>query len=105
MRRLVPLAALMLAACHPQGSDGYRFADEEFERREPAITVVVHPSLADLRDKAPSAARETGDRELMAWSLIRPTGCEIHIVDPRKEWRPEWLGHEAAHCIWGRWHP
>lgn len=98
-------ACALLAACHSQGSDGYTFADEEFERTDPAITVVVHPSLADLRAKAPATARQTGGRELMAWSAIRANGCEVHVVDPRKAWFPEWIGHETAHCIWGRWHP
>lgn len=105
MRWLCILVPLLLGACQAQGSDGYRFDGAEFERDQPAISIVTHPSLADLRAKAPAAALRNRDRDLMAWSIIRPDGCEVHIVDPAEEWRPEWIGHEVAHCAWGRWHP
>lgn len=96
------LLLLLLAGC--QGSDTYQFERKEFERAEPAITIVTHPTLADLRAKAPAAARQGEGRRLMAWSIIRPDGREVHVVDPAKQWRPEWIGHEVAHCVWGRWH-
>lgn len=103
MRRIVAAASLiLLAGCNRD--DGYQFGGKEFDRTQPAITVVTHPSLADLRANAPPSAIEPG-RDLMGWSIIRANGCEMHIVDPGKAWMPEWLGHEAAHCIWGRWHP
>lgn len=95
---------LLLAGCG-QGSDAYQFERKEFERSQPAITIVTHPSLADLRAKAPASATADKGRELMAWSIIRPTSCEVHIVDPAQKWQPEWIGHEVAHCAWGRWHP
>lgn len=102
MKHMILTATLIaLAGCDRQ--DGYSFDRKEFERSQPAITVVTHPSLADLRAAAPPSAIEPG-RELMGWSVIRPGGCEMHVVDPAKRWMPEWLGHEAAHCIWGRWH-
>lgn len=93
---------LLLAGC--QGSDAHQFERKEFDRTGGAIKIVTHPTLADLRAKAPEAARQGEARTLMAWSIIRPDGCEVHIVDPAKEWRPEWIGHEVAHCAWGRWH-
>lgn len=104
MKRLLIIATFTLAACQSQGSDAYRFERKEFDRSQPAITIVTHPTLTDLRASAPAAAKADTDRDLMAWSIIRPTGCEVHIVDPAKEWRPEWIGHEVAHCAWGRWH-
>ena len=68
MRRALILAAMVtLTACDRQ--DGYRFERKEFERTQPAITVVTHPSLADLRAKAPASAIEPG-RDLMGWSII-----------------------------------
>jgi len=103
MRRAAILFALALAGCG-QGSDAYSFDRKEFERTRPAITIVTHPSLADLRAQAPVAAKVEGGRELMGWSIIRPDECEVHVVDPAKDWRPEWIGHEVAHCAWGRWH-
>lgn len=97
------LLLFLLASC--QGSDAHQFDRKEFERLQPAITIVTHPTLADLRAKARVAAQQGEGRSLMAWSIIRPTSCEVHIVDPAKQWRPEWIGHEVAHCAWGRWHP
>ncbi len=103
MRRAAICLSLLFAGCG-QGNDGYRFERKEFERSQPAITIVKHRSLADLRAAAPAAAKADENRDLMAWSIIRRDGCEVHIVDPAKEWRPEWIGHEVAHCAWGRWH-
>ena len=103
MKRALAFAALLVAGCDGSAPDGYRFKGKEFERAAPGITVVVHPSAEDLRAKAPAAARSE-DRLLMAWSVITPTGCEMHVVDPAKSYQPQWIGHEAAHCIWGRWH-
>ena len=28
----------------------------------------------------------------------------MFIKDPEWQWEPELLGHEVAHCIWGRYH-
>lgn len=105
MNKMIAVAvALLLAGCAQQGADGYQFDDMEFERPAPNITVVTHPSLAMLRAEAPEGAVEQG-RNLYAWSYISRDACEIHVVDPRVAYQPEWIGHEAAHCIWGRWHP
>jgi hypothetical protein len=103
MRRAAFLALLLLASCG-EGSDAHKFERKEFDRPQPAITIVTHPTLADLRAKAPASATADKGRELQAWSIIRPTSCEVHVVDPAKQWRPEWIGHEVAHCAWGRWH-
>ncbi|SKB62105.1 hypothetical protein [Sphingopyxis flava] len=101
MRSLALLAAVLLAGCGP--ADGYQFERKEFERAAPNITVVTHPSLKALRDAAPASAKE-GAAELQAWSAITSRGCEMHIVDPTQSYQPEWIGHEAAHCVYGRWH-
>jgi hypothetical protein len=102
MKAAVIAAALLLTGC--DGSDGYKFERKEFDRPQPAITIVTHPTIADLRTAAPAAAKVEG-RELMAWSIIRPTGCEVHVVDPLRSYQPQWIGHEVAHCVCGRWHP
>lgn len=104
MRQIACLCALALAVAGCERTDGYKFERKEFDRSGPNITIVTHPSLADLRAKAPPSAQTDPNRKLMAWSIIRPTGCEMHIVDPSVSYQPEWIGHEAAHCVWGRWH-
>ena len=102
MRALALAAVLLLAGCN-QSPDGYRFESAEWERTQPNITVVAHPSLAALRAAAPAEARVEG-RDLMAWSRITREGCEMHVVDPSASYQPQWIGHEVAHCVWGRWH-
>lgn len=105
-RRVLSIAAAaVLASCGGSGdaADGYQFGAKEFDRGRPNITVIMHPTLTDLRAKAPASAKR-GERKLMAWGIIRPDGCEIHIVDPAVSYQPEWIGHEVAHCAWGRWH-
>lgn len=101
IRALIP--ALLLAGCG-EAADGYQFEGKEFERPRPGIEIVTHRSVAELRAAAPASAQAEG-RELMAWAVIRPDGCTVHVVDPSAAWKPEWLGHEVAHCVWGRWHP
>lgn len=97
-------AAVLILLNGCDAPDGYSFEHKEFERKQPAITIVTHPRVADLRSMAPPAARAEQGAELMAWSIIRKEGCEVHVVDPAKSYQPEWIGHEVAHCIWGRFH-
>ena len=97
--KISPLLILLLSGCG--SSDGYEFQTKEFERLEPSVSFVVHPSTEDLRRAGPSVGE---DRELMAWAKIKDGGCEVHIVDPQVSYRPEWVGHEVIHCIYGRWH-
>lgn len=105
MKRAAALLALLLAGCDAGSADGYRFERKEWERAPSTVTIVTHPTLAHLRAAAPPDAVAGEGRENMAWSVIRGAQCEVHIVDPGKDWMPEWLGHEVAHCAWGRWHP
>ena len=100
--KLLPLLSCILLASCGQPADGHRFERKEFERTRPNISIVLHASLADLRAKAPAAARKP---HLKAWSIIRADSCEVHLVDPVVAYEPQWLGHEVTHCVWGRFHP
>lgn len=105
MRRA--LLSIMVAAgkagCN-QSPDGYTFEDKRTDFDTVAMTVVEHPSIYDLRKSAPAEALRANEK-LMAWSKLRGATCEIHVVDPEVKWSSTWLGHEAAHCVWGEWHP
>ena len=62
---------------------------------------------SELVAAAPAATRKAvaaEGRDLMAWSVLRPSGCEVHIVDPAVKYAPEWIGHEIVHCVYGRFH-
>lgn len=95
-----------LTSCEQRSSDDYRFDRKEYDRSTVHLTVVEHPSLADLQREAKVEGADVGDRELMAFGKVEKvgTGCTIHIVDPAVRYAPEWVGHEVVHCIHGRWH-
>jgi hypothetical protein len=103
MRHSLSLAALLLTACHQEGADGYSFDHKEYDQHQVTVTIIQHPSLADLRRRAPEATEQVRD-QLAAWSVLHGDRCEVHVVDPTVSWQPEWIGHEVAHCAWGRWH-
>jgi hypothetical protein len=100
MRWVLIFAGLLLSSCNPVASDGYVFEKKEFDRKQFATVIVVHPSLKELRESGP---RVEG-RDLMAYGILSKGKCEIHIVDPEVSYEPKWMGHELAHCIYGRWH-
>lgn len=104
MRALLIAAALMLGGCGGEASDSHRFERKTFERTQPGVTIVVHRTVDELRRAAPKRTVDAGKVDLMAWAVIRDGGCEVHVVDPAVTWKPEWLGHEVAHCVWGEWH-
>jgi len=108
VRRTAPLFAVALAACEPgQGADGHSFEVRETDHPFVTVTRIEHGSLADLRRAAAEAgARVESGREVFAFALVdRSQGtCAIHFVKPEHDWRPEWIGHELAHCFYGRWH-
>lgn len=104
IRAAIIATALLLAGCGTDAADGYQFGKATFEAQQPNITIVTHPTMADLRRAAPPGTYDKGKVELMAWARIRQDSCEIHVIDPHVAWKPEWLGHEVAHCVWGEWH-
>jgi len=99
---LMPL--LMLAGCDKVASDGYTFERAETVNTDMRLTVVVHPSETDLRRHLPRGGVVEQGSELMAFAVLRKGQCEVHTVDARVTYAPEWMGHELAHCIYGRWH-
>lgn len=104
---LALLALAILAGCKGPAADGYKFEGAEYERAHVTLRIVTHDDLPSLRLAALGAGAQVEQgREIMAWSLIsgdRAT-CTVHVVNPRRSYAPEWLGHELAHCIYGRWH-
>lgn len=100
-------AVLLLAGCE-QGTaaDGYAFGQPEYDNPNPQISFVYYDSIQDMRRAAPATAKVGENRELMAWGEIsrKDLSCTIHMVRLTKDYQPEWLGHEVAHCIHGRWH-
>lgn len=106
----IPLTALALtlASCDNssgQGADGYTFEKRERNPATHSIRVVEYDTLQQLQAAIPPGHVPEG-RELQAWGTINKSGtqCTIHVLRPERSYKPEWIGHEAAHCFWGRWH-
>jgi hypothetical protein len=106
---LAALATLPLAGCdNNRGTDGYTCDKKEYTRETQLLTVVLHPDIRHLRHSYTvlvTGKSVFADPNLMAYSLLTPDSCEVHIVDPGKSYKPEWIGHELVHCLHGRWHP
>lgn len=106
MRWAILIAGLLLTiACGQQrtGADGYTFGEPSWVQTELRVTVVLVPSIAELRRIGPKV--EPG-RELRAFAKVSPDGtCTIYKLDSRVAYAPEWDGHELNHCIFGEWHP
>lgn len=84
------------------GVDGYLFEGADFEpKTDFKVKVVYSPSLAAIR-------KERGDPYVVAYTFFpsdtNNNTCEIHIVDPRKLYWPEYIGHEFVHCLVGNFH-
>jgi len=107
MWKYLVFAALLLAGCDGGAADGYQFAKAEYRQALVAVSVVEYDRPADLRAAGrKNGAKVEAGRELMAFAVLTRGGkaCEVHVMRPETDWQPEWLGHEFAHCVYGRWH-
>lgn len=110
---LVALTASCPASAR-KAADGYEFGAAEYVKTDLKVRIVEHPSYREVMRAGLAAGAvlppEPGvmnrDRaKIGAFSILRPDGCEIHIISAAVDYRPDLLGHELAHCIYGRWHP
>lgn len=87
-----------------EAADGYLFEGKEFEHTDVHLRVVVVPDQETFNTLRNNLA--PGATGLEAFSSINPTtnNCTVYIKDPTWEYLPEFIGHEIAHCVWGRWH-
>lgn len=88
-----------------KAADGFMFRNKEYTDDAPVIRIVEYPSAFALRAAHPG--NKSGDVDAFSRIITMTDGrrvCEIHVVDPDVKWMPEILGHEVAHCLYGRWH-
>ncbi len=102
MKHTLIFTCLSLTACNTEATDGYDFKPPQ-TRIERDIKVVLHPNIASVA-KAKPGPPISADRDLFGFAVIDSKTCTIHAVDPAKSYKPEQLGHELAHCIYGDWH-
>lgn len=113
MKKILALAAscLLLASCDvgTGAADGYTFEKgNELLLPERDVKVILYPTNAALQD---SYKLRKGGRvlspgeELFGFSTINRTTCYIHTIDPAVSYKPEAIGHEMTHCLFGEFHP
>lgn len=87
-------------------SDGYIFENKEYEN----TSITVHIKTYKNRNQFDRAANKhiRGNVKVDMFSVIRIEdthhSCTIHMIEPIVEYAPEFMGHELAHCVWGRFH-
>jgi hypothetical protein len=96
----------MPAVAQEKASDGYRFRGDPPPIRLQFNTVVIE---YDTHKELSKAITEYGfttlqAKNIHAFSTVQGNTCTIHIVKPAKDYRPENIGHEIVHCIYGNWH-
>lgn len=100
-----------------ESKDDYYFETKEYEH----LTFQVEFVIIDNEEEWDKLKKEyfkksKTRRKVRAWTqLIRDIDddgnivgtelCRVFIKDPKWVYQPEILGHEMAHCVWGRWHP
>lgn len=87
-----------------KGKDGYKFESKEYEKVDLEISFVILQDQKQFDEQAKIWA--PGVEGLQAFGRLQPkqNRCIIYIKDPTWQYVPEFIGHEVAHCIWGRWH-
>lgn len=86
------------------GTDGYVFESKQYQHSSVKVTIVTFQKERELREFAKTKGYLLPNRTV-AFSVLEPEECTIYVVDPDKDYQPESLGHELAHCFFGNWHP
>lgn len=117
MFKLIAVAASLLIAtpaiAADKGGDDYVFSTKEISAFNLKVEIREYPSFEALGAvwASQNGGKFPADRQLIAFSQASPYVkgerrlCIIHMVDPKVSYKPEFIGHELAHCIYGDWHP
>lgn len=105
---LIAFSVMLLGACSTTntiGTDGYRFFGKEYENVTPGVEFVL---LQNEEERVAVKKKFFGPEwkkvsAFTEWN-VKEGVCKIYIQDPDWQYKPELIGHEVAHCIWGRWH-
>ena len=113
MKKFIIALCILLTGCAVQetephrvtASDGYRFLVKEYENLSPGVEFIL---IRNEEDREKTLKKVFGNRwkkiaGFTYWNQNKET-CRIYISDPAWKYEPEVIGHEVAHCIWGRFH-
>lgn len=107
---LLFILLLLVTSCDSspkRGADGYKFGEKQYTQNELGVKVVTYSTRADFNKELKKRNLSIKDGEIMAFSVLfvkSPNICVIHMVDPAVEYKPEFVGHEFLHCVYGQWH-
>lgn len=93
-----------------KSADGYYFEKPTFVREEFPVRIVLVKSYDEMLERVnEQGGRFVGTikpKEIAAFSVIKSEDktCTIYMIDPKVQYRPELIGHELTHCIYGFWH-
>lgn len=123
MFRYILAFLLLITATHPVGTaeiypinissghDGFTYERKTAHIEEAKVHIYRFNSVLDLtayiNEKYPE---DTKEGQLLGGFTVALQGsngkatCKIYIIDPSKQYIPEYIGHELVHCIDGRFH-
>jgi hypothetical protein len=107
---ILGLGTFLLSSCDQapkKGADNYYFEEKEFERTSLGVTVVLFQTRREFEETARQKLGKNFPVETVAaFGSLSTVGnnCTIYTMDASVQYEPEFLGHELAHCIWGRFH-
>lgn len=102
---LVLMLLTMGANAQKYGKDDFRFLEKEYENLTPGVEFILMKNEREydaVRRKHLGVQWDTISA-FTYWNQEKGT-CKIYIKDPAWKYEPELIGHEVAHCIWGRFH-
>lgn len=91
-----------------RGVDGYIVENADINHKDLELHVHTYRTVAAFE----AAARKynsasTYGIQTEGFTIYRRENnvCDMHIYDPAYQYKPEFIGHELVHCIYGNFHP
>ena len=109
MKKLLLLPLLfLLASCESQNSaDGYSFGEKQYTQTNLSVNVVVYETKEQFQEEIRRRNLVADGNEIAAFTVLYvndQSRCTIHMIDPKADYSPEFVGHEFLHCVYGQWH-
>lgn len=101
------VCVLTLSACNTVASDGFHFEKRHFTNSTVKVHVKEYRTLRKLKEAAIKSGLNPGeDKRIEAFSILDTEAleCTIHFITPEVIYKPESIGHELAHCLYGNFH-
>jgi len=110
MNKLLLLLLLLSFSADAQrigkyGKDDFKFLVKDGENLTPKVEFILLKNQQEY-DSVRKQYLGTNWKNISAFTLWNDSKgtCKIYIKDPKWKYEPELIGHEVAHCIWGRFH-